>query len=148
VTDTSFVVKLISHFKEKDRVYFCFEYCPHGDLSSYLAEHPHGLSEEEAGWLVYQIALGLAHLHALGIVHRDIKMDNILLAEGFTPKITDFGLSKREEMMQTYCGTPLCMAPEVFCEQVYTNKCDVWSLAVIWYELLTNSYAFGKVRSL
>lgn len=83
-------------------------------------------------------------MHSQGIIHRDIKLDNILLDEDFNPRIIDFGISsiiKKGEMIMDTGGTPAYLAPEVIA--AWGDVClksDVWSLGVLLY-LLT----FGKV---
>lgn len=77
------------------------------------------------------------------IVHRDIKLANILLTKDFTIKLSDFGFAKNthsEVLMETYCGTPMNMAPEILLRQQYSLKCDIWSLGVVTYQL-----AYGKL---
>jgi serine/threonine-protein kinase ULK/ATG1 len=90
------------------------------------------------------IADALRHLHARGIAHRDIKLANVLLKKDFTIKLADFGFAREaggeEVMMQTYCGTPITMAPEILQGRPYDKKCDLWSLGVILFQLV-----FGKL---
>ena len=104
----------------------------------------------------YQLALGLRYLHKYGIVHRDLKLDNILvhfpnrgeniskqelmeidlLTEVFEIKIADLGYSRgldEGERAKTQCGTPLLMAPETLSGREYDHKVDVWALGVIFF---------------
>jgi serine/threonine protein kinase len=79
-------------------------------------------------------------LHDAGIVHRDLKPDNIMIDQGEL-RIIDFGLSKtinleEKEKMTNLVGTPHYMAPEIFSNS-YDEKCDVWSLGVIAYQLFS-----------
>ena len=81
--------------------------------------------------LVIHFALGIArgmnYLHRLGIIHRDLKPGNILVSEDWSPKITDFGLSRMiEKEMTRGVGTPLYTAPEVLAGRSYSNKADVY----------------------
>ena len=79
-------------------------------------------------------------MHDVGIVHRDLKLDNIMMDEGEI-RIIDFGLSKiikpeEKEKLTTFCGTPHYISPEIFSGS-YDEKCDVWSLGVIAYQLFS-----------
>ena len=97
----------------------------------------------EAVDLVRQVLLGLAHLHRLGIVHRDVKGANVLLAPDGTAKLGDFGLAKGEELGATLTatgtplGTPGYMAPEVIRGGTATAASDLYSTGVLLFELLT-----------
>ena len=78
------------------------------------------------------------HLNINKVVHRDLKPANIMVSKEGVVKIIDFGISRifeeeQEEMMQTYTGTPLYMAPEVFFGKKYTETADLWSLGVILF---------------
>ena len=88
-------------------------------------------------WFV-PIATGVRHLHAHGVVHRDLKSLNIVLHDG-VPKICDLGISRfRSEdtvFMKSFCGTPAYLSPEMVSSQPYTEKADVWALGVLLYEL-------------
>lgn len=94
--------------------------------------------------IVKCIGEALRHLHARGIAHRDIKLANVLLKKDFTIKLADFGFAREaggeEVMMQTYCGTPITMAPEILQGRPYDKKCDIWSMGVILFQLV-----FGRL---
>jgi len=99
-------------------------------------------SEKDAARVVQQVASACHYLHAIGIVHRDLKPENLLLeskAADARVKIADFGLSKIMEatsVLQTACGTPGYVAPEVLLGEGYNQEVDVWSIGVITYILL------------
>lgn len=81
---------------------------------------------------------GFHHLYKHKILHRDLKLANILLHDGIV-KIADFGFSKilgEEELAATMLGSPLNMAPEVLQNQEYSNKADIYSLGVCYYWML------------
>ncbi len=89
-------------------------------------------------------------MHKQKIAHRDLKLANILINEKYEIKLADFGLSKSyedEDMLNTICGTPLTMAPEVLKKSKYTEKCDTWSFGVISYYLLYSNYPFYAQNS-
>lgn len=115
------------------------EYCPGNSLRHIIQEQP--LNEEEARPLIRQVCYGLAHCHAKGLVHRDIKGANILLNEGCV-KLADFGsaLSVHEIVhANDLMGgmTPQWAAPEVLRHGVTSDRSDVWSIGCTVLELLT-----------
>ncbi len=70
------------------------------------------------------------------IVHRDLKLANILVNKDFVVKMADFGFAKYnndQSYFQSYCGTPITMGPEILKREKYNEKCDIWSLGVIIY---------------
>jgi len=99
-------------------------------------------SEKDAANLVAKMVSAIDYLHELGIVHRDLKPENLLLKDKNSiseVKLADFGLSKivsQQVMMQTACGTPGYVAPEVLKAQGYGPEVDMWSIGVITYILL------------
>lgn len=96
--------------------------------------------------IVRCIAEAISHLHVKGIAHRDIKLANVLLKKDFTIKLADFGFAREsgqeEDMMRTYCGTPITMAPEILQGKPYDKKCDIWSLGVILFQLVYGKLPF------
>jgi serine/threonine-protein kinase ULK/ATG1 len=98
--------------------------------------------EQEAYQIFLQIINGMNELVKLHIVHRDLKPANILYNKGVF-KLADFGLAKYVDhecqLLRTQAGTPFYMAPQILLREKYTSKCDIWSLGIIYYQLL-----FGK----
>ena len=90
--------------------------------------------------------LGLQHIHSKNVVHRDIKLDNILLDDLGKIKIGDFGVSKLVkpgEMMMEQCGTPAYIAPEILLDKGYWGfGVDVWSAGVVLYSMLYGTVPF------
>ncbi|SCU84452.1 LANO_0C01398g1_1 [Lachancea nothofagi CBS 11611] len=152
----------------KDHLYIFQDLITGGDLFSYLAKSDclSPISETEALVIIYQILHALRYLHSQGIVHRDLKLDNILLC---TPEpctrivLADFGIAKdlssSRSRMHTVVGTPEYCAPEVgfkadraaykefsraatFEQHGYDAKCDLWSLGVIAHIILTGISPF------
>lgn len=119
------------------------EYCGGGDLKDFLEDRG-PLPEHLVQDIMTQLMSGLYYLEERGLVHRDIKPQNILLTDRSaypTIKLADFGFAKQLEVSRledTWCGTPLYMAPEVISGKVkYTNKADLWSVGVIMYEMVS-----------
>ena len=79
------------------------------------------------------------------MVHRDLKLQNILVTETFEVKLADFGFAKfleHNEFLTSWVGSPTTMAPEVVGRLKYNEKCDMWSLGVITYQMLFGTHPF------
>ena len=139
------IIKLLEVFENKKYVFFVMEYAANGDLLKHIKKKGM-LDEEEGRHMFYQIAAGLRYIHRQNIIHRDIKLDNILVDEMNHCKICDFGVSrymKAHELVNEQCGTPAYLAPEIVREQGYRGfGADIWSLGVLLYCLLTGSMPF------
>lgn len=99
---------------------------------------------------MFQIAQALKYLYQNSIVHRDLKLQNILLSEksfNATIKLADFGLARqyesKEDLFETTCGTPIYMAPEIQKGETYDEKADLWSVGVILFELIAGFPPFN-----
>lgn len=135
------IVSVVEIYETPRYLYLVMELATGGELFDAIVKR--GMySEKDAAAIVRQIAEACAYLHSKGIVHRDLKPENLLLSDK-TPqarvKIADFGLSKVMEtstVLQTACGTPGYVAPEVLMGEGYNQEVDVWSIGVIMYILL------------
>ena len=104
------------------------------------------LEEAFAKQIFKQMVEAVAHCHRNNIVHRDIKLENFLLnineeTQKIYVKLTDFGISRKMKPGKMMCGckgTLYTMAPEIISDKLYDQTCDVWSLGVVLFELLTN----------
>ena len=121
------------------------EYCPDGDLNKLIGT----IKQEECPRILEQIAKGLVYLHDQKVIHRDIKPENILM-KGGVAKIADFGSSKimTSSGAKTYTGTQFYSAPEVFNEENYDSKADVWSFGIVSLELLVGQKVSSMVKGL
>lgn len=140
--------------------YFVSEYLPLGDADQLLSRRYGGpLPPKHACGIVLQVLKGLDYAHRLGYVHRDIKLQNILLRQDeegeILAKLGDFGLAKNFEQAGnssltttgTVAGTLLCMAPEQFTNFRYvTPRADIYSMAVSLYYLLSAKYPYALSR--
>jgi serine/threonine-protein kinase PpkA len=122
--------------------YIAMEYFPGGDLRARMAK---GIDMPTAVSYLKQIAAGLGAIHTAGIVHRDLKPDNLMLRHDGTLAIADFGVAKQVFMniMDTgsdeIVGTPSYLSPEQVSGQAVDARCDLYSLGVLTYEMLTGS---------
>ena len=92
---------------------------------------------------MFQICLGLEHIHLKGLIHRDISPDNILVYEDGSIKICDFGLAAYGQESTLFAGKEDFMAIEVRDQLPYDNKCDVYSLGVVLWYLCSNSIEYN-----
>jgi serine/threonine protein kinase len=110
------ILELYNYFEDSEYVYMIMELCENGNLFQYVKEHPKGrLSEEETRGILLQLIHGLQYLHSNGIIHRDLKLSNLLLNSKFELKIADFGLAVKLKdplgEQKTMCGTPNYISP-------------------------------------
>ena len=144
-----FSVKLFEAFRIED-YFIVMELCD-GDLHQKLKEkvknNGTGFTEREIYLFLTQITKVFDIMNKEKIIHRDIKLDNILVCEadvdlGFIVKLGDYGISKifQDEKNHTNIGTPDTKAPEVMREEKYNELADIWSLGVILYKLYSNKY--------
>ncbi|KAJ2785789.1 serine/threonine protein kinase [Coemansia javaensis] len=134
------IVQVHGVFRESDYLYLVLDLAADGELFDEIVRREF-LSEDDSRRVMLQLLLAIRHLHRMGIVHRDIKLENILLADraALRIKLADFGLAKivgEHMFMKTVCGTPMYVAPEVLTVRqvgVYDNLVDVWSLGVVLY---------------
>jgi len=96
--------------------------------------------------IIYQLSQGIKYIHDRNIVHRDVKLENLLLDGKGTVKIIDFGFSTvvpPGKKLNVFCGTPSYMAPEVVARKEYAGfGADVWAVGVVLYALLCGSFPF------
>jgi len=138
--DNENIVKLYDTFENDNYIYLILEYCKYGDLKGFLNKR--ALKEEKVKKFMIQIVSALKYLNDNNIYHRDLKPPNILISENYILKISDFGLAKtcnNDDLLNTVCGSPLYMAPEIMKYKPYNTKADLWSLGVIFYQMLTGN---------
>ena len=140
------ILKLYDVITHHNKLYLILEYCNKGDLLHYIR------SKETLYDIDYikQIISGLKYLYNNTILHRDIKPQNILI-NNHTIKICDFGFAKNikdNDLLNTFCGSPLYMAPEILKYREYTDKSDIWSLGVIIYEILFKKHPYMSTNQI
>ncbi|KAJ2890833.1 serine/threonine protein kinase, partial [Coemansia aciculifera] len=145
------IVMVHGVFRERDYLYLVLDLAPDGELFEEIVRREF-LAEDDARRVLLQLLLAIRHLNRLGIVHRDIKLENILLADrhNLRIKLADFGLAKivgETMFMKTVCGTPMYVAPEVLTVRqlgMYDNLVDMWSLGVVLYICLCGYPPFSE----
>ena len=140
------IVKIYEFFDTAVDYYIVTEYCKKGELFEYINNK---YSERQLAVLFYQVFSGLCYLHEKKILHRDLKLENLMISEiekdintgeeYFWMKIIDFGTAKifeRKKKEKEIIGSSYYIAPEVL-KKNYNEKCDTWSVGVILYMTLT-----------
>ncbi|XP_075878088.1 serine/threonine-protein kinase 33 isoform X2 [Nelusetta ayraudi] len=135
-------------------IYLVMELCDGGELKQ-LLQRKSFFSEEETRHIICSLANAVVYLHRKNIVHRDLKLENILVEKSvgddngrINIKVTDFGLSMQtngvgiEHTMSDACGTLIYMAPEMMSGRGYSQWCDIWSIGIIMYMLLSGESPF------
>ena len=142
------IIKLIDLFENADYYFIVLEYMEGKDLFDYLKKRNFEIGEARAKKIALEMALALQYLHSYGIVHRDIKLENVMMSNdtnSASSKLVDFGLSKiigPTEKANEPFGTMGYVAPEVLKKDPYSFTCDLWSLGCIIYALLSGSLPF------
>lgn len=138
-------------------MYLVMEYCPGGELFDKIAAQENQVfNESEAALIMKKLLRAINHCHAWGVTHRDIKPENIMYGQDGEIKLIDFGLSRHLEQeveskkhtLSTVAGTLAYMAPEVMNEKYDPKHCDIWSLGVLMYLMVSGYLPFqGENRN-
>ncbi|CAG9326659.1 unnamed protein product [Blepharisma stoltei] len=145
-----FIIKMKECISTKHQLYIFMEYVGGMSLHKYLKAMPNRkLNEDEGRRIFGQILSAVDYCHSLGIAHRDIKLENILIDKYNNIKLIDFGFStyvSSDKKNTVFCGTPSYMAPEIIARRGYqAASADIWALGVLLYVLLCGNYPFrGK----
>jgi len=148
-------IKRIKKEQQEIKVaYVVLQYAPNGDLFGFIASS-NGLTEEAARYFFDHIADAIRYLHSKGIVHRDIKLENILLDENYNPLICDFGLSRKlseigfiTNDIRDRVGTVHCMSPELLADKMHSPvKDDIFTLGHILFMMVARHQPFHKASS-
>jgi serine/threonine protein kinase len=140
-----YISKLFHLSRHESTLVYFMEFVPNGTLRQYSDLFPQGLQEYEAQRLFSQIFSALLHCHINHfLVHRDLKLENIMLDSNMNAKLIDFGLSDTFyfHTLHGFAGTLGYCPPEVLAGGSYDEKCDVWSLGVCLYRLATGHLPF------
>ncbi|KAG9310881.1 Pkinase-domain-containing protein [Chiua virens] len=142
------IVRLYDVIETDKYIGIILEYASGGELFDHILAHRY-LKEKDAAKLFSQLISGVWYIHQKKIVHRDLKLENLLLDRNRNVIITDFGFANRfehraDDLMQTSCGSPCYAAPElVISEGLYVGSAvDIWSCGVILYAMLAGYLPF------
>lgn len=140
------IVNLVEVMKLGKYIGIVLEYCSGGELFDYILHHKY-LKEQVAKKLFAQLVSGVDYMHAKGLVHRDLKLENLLLDKHKNVIISDFGFVnsyRSDDLMKTLCGLPCYAAPELVLSQqrYHGRKVDIWLLGVILYAMLAGYLPF------
>ncbi|KAF2834575.1 serine/threonine-protein kinase YPK2/YKR2 [Patellaria atrata CBS 101060] len=139
-----FITTLVASFQDHDSLYMLLDYCPGGEVFSYL-RRARRFNEATSQFYAAEIVLILEFLHEQqGVAYRDLKPENILIdAEGHL-KLVDFGFAKKVDDRETYtlCGTPEYLAPEVIRNTGHGCAVDWWAFGILVYEFLVGQPPF------
>ena len=144
------ITKILEVFNDEEYMLIIMEYINGGNLFSFVKKR-RKLSEKMAKFLFRQIILGIQHIHSKNVVHRDIKLENLLIDFNNNVKICDFGIGKvlnsENEILYDKCGTPMYMAPEIILstkEKGYKGfPVDIWSSGITLYIMLSGDLPFN-----
>ncbi|XP_034034271.1 ribosomal protein S6 kinase-related protein [Thalassophryne amazonica] len=137
-----FVHELQDCWQTQRHIYIMCDYCSTGDLYTYW-QLIGQFTEDTVQVFAAELGCALGFLHDLGIIHRDVKMENILLTNNGHLRLADFGLSRRLERggrAFTICGTIQYMAPEVLSGGPYNHAADWWSLGILLFSLVNGKF--------
>jgi eukaryotic-like serine/threonine-protein kinase len=141
------IVPIFEAGEEEHDLYLVFEYVPGQNLAEHLKVSG-ALTPVKAIAIMHPILDAIAHAHAAGIIHRDLKPTNILIDDTGTPRVMDFGIAARVEGQaknnQEFSGTPAYMAPEYITKRESSERSDVFSAGLVFYELLTGQRAVPR----
>ena len=145
--DFKYLCKCHSTFKDNQNAYFILDFQPNKTLSELLQKRQ--LSEIEIKHYCFELLLAIEYLHKRNIIHRDIKLSNVLLNEKMEVRLCDFGLAIENglERQKNICGTPNYIAPELLNHKNglnYSFEIDIWAFGVLLYTLYYNKTPFEQ----
>ena len=144
------VTKILETFETEQYMLIIMEYISGGNLQNFVKKR-RKLCEKTSRILFRQLIQGIKYIHSKGIVHRDIKLENILLDLNNIVKICDFGVGKlthKGQKLLGQCGTPVYMAPEIIKGEGYEGfPVDIWSSGVALYIMLSGNIPFNRDKT-
>lgn len=135
------IVQMYDVYGTPNNIYMMIEFCEGGDLRSFLKKHEYKLEENVAVDIIRQLMHGFKELVDHGYIHRDIKPENSLISKNGIHKVADFGLATKiditgRQLIRECVGSPLYMSPQLLEKKPYSAKSDIWSIGLMFYEML------------
>jgi serine/threonine protein kinase len=139
------IIRVSGWFEDIDTIYIVLQYVPGRDLAKFFKKKLP--SKENLAYIMKQIVSGVGYCHYKGVIHRDMKLENILIDGKLKIKLTDFGLcavkNNDDEFFRHQVGTARYTAPELLLKGGYNESIDVWGIGIIFFLLLTGEYPFN-----
>lgn len=136
------IIRIYDCFETKDYIHIILEFCDRGTLKDVMEKAGGKIPEETAVPIFYQVLQAVDFLSRNDITHRDIKPENVFIKEG-EYKLGDFGFATAKKKLDTFAGTLPYMAPEIVADDPnYDKQVDIWSLGVMFHEMLFENYPF------
>lgn len=136
---------MYSRINERSKIHLLLEYAQNGSLFEYM-QRKRKLKDEEISMIFFQLCQAIQYLHSFNILHRDIKLENVLFDRDYNAKLADFGFACKVDAVDprsTVCGTREYFAPELFRQQTQGLGVDIWCLGILLYELCHNRTPFN-----
>jgi serine/threonine protein kinase len=136
------IVTMLGACIKVPRIGIVMEFCANGSLAIYIRQNKGKIGFSRKLRILLDVARGMRFLHSNNVIHRDLKCENVLLDNNMVAKVADFGLSRKSAhgvKMTTMVGSPAYMAPELVANEFYDEKIDVFSFAIVMFELYTES---------
>jgi len=144
------IIEMVREDETPDEYLIIMELCELGSARDFFKDKI-PLSEDHTRFLIGQVLQGLDYLHSRRVIHRDLKLGNILMVSPFHVKLADFGLSKMFDLnfrkpnlcrTNTFVGTQYMRAPELFKKQGYGFKVDIWAVGIMTWQFLIGGMPF------
>lgn len=142
--DHPYIIQLFDHFQTENAYFAVLEYLEGGNLLEKINSNG-PIAESTAKLIFFQLITSIQFLHRHNIVHRDIKVENILFDKYRNIRLADFGLScstHNKEDLRQQCGSMSYAAPEVIKGEIYSNSVDIWSAGIVLYTMITGNLPF------
>ena len=139
-----FIVNLVESFQDNQNLYLVFDLVQGGEIFRLLRKENNTFPNDVVLFYASELTLALSYLHSQSIAYRDMKPENLLVANDGHIRITDFGFAKKiEDKTYTLCGTPDYLAPEIILGQGHNQGVDWWAFGILLFELLSGYPPFN-----
>jgi len=144
-----FVSQMREFFETPQRVYLVTKLAQGGDLLTYINSRKY-LNEDISKRMIAELLCAVNHIHDLGVVHRDLKCENLLIGPEDCIMVSDFGFATQQpknRLLTTFCGSYAYAAPEILSGSSYNGKCtDTWSVGVVLYAMLNGKLPYNDTK--